>query len=785
MTKYFDFPTAVDAQKAGIDEFTGGASGKAAQQGGTTPWVTSVTLFGVLMDKALIATQENLPELTLLDGANLETRWTWTVLEVTGLTGKPNFWISPRADDTTRAQLNWTGIHPQDWELGREGQISVEVTPSDGTPSSQLTINVAVRSVDFKDFTFFTADTNPKVTICKAPPKADGYVVSVDSSDIDGLSVIPHPDGGVREFGLSLGGDISQVQDGMADLVIDDELSEESRIRIQVSTRPLTLQTDNGEPGELLIKDHHFLLTKTGKSALMISGEATQTSGYSWEITNFDSKPFKASPAFAPISPGSSATIDLQDISDWDWIFGTSGNAALVVRDGMRAPVELPFTFALEPDQSPITLTAGTILEGPNGEVMEIAADGRYAPIVEGNDSETARIKLLGIPIRAVEGGADSNMEAGTELTFSEPPTPLIQNAIVDTDGLNMGDDDESDDELRGRVRVLFADPPGHGNRSHLFQIATQVEGVDRTFIYPPIALDGIDGLGKAGIALVAPGHRPGVGASSALADKVLEEIKEKASFTGNYAMMTVDEKGTLDQAAGKHECQVDIDIQLKLDDEERWKMAAAQNMVVGEYKPSVKKITVFRDDDDPVHAEEVATIVKSLAPGDELYLMGQPIAIVDIEGSYDLAIAEELLDEDGLPIPPELLVGKPLYPECPMQTLIEKTIDGIFKDLGTSEAPRRDLDLPWQRRYPRTNFSYPAELRVAEIFNRIMDLNGVEDMRVLCPEENIAPPANITEQLPSGERAYTTYILSLRRLAVGPYRPTPGVDAGKGYAGP
>ncbi|MCP4674756.1 MAG: hypothetical protein GY854_04425 [Deltaproteobacteria bacterium] len=758
-----------------------------------TPGSTKVNLFGVLCEKSLIATQENLPTIILgeAEDADLEARWTWTVTEVTGLTGKPNFWLtSSSSEDTIEAKLNWTGINPKDWELGRKGQIIAEATSSDGG-YFDIPIDVAVRSIDCKDFTFFTPDTYPKLTICKTSEFGGDFEARVESSDITGLITIPYPDGGAREFGLSLGENavLDQVQDGMADLVIEDGVAEASRIRIQVAKRILTYTTtvDEVETQVPLIKNKHFMITKTTKPALMIEGEPTQAAGYSWEIIGFEGPPFKQNPVFAPMSLGTEAELDLEEISDWDWIFGTKGAATLVVRDGMRAPVEIPFTFELEKDQSPIALTAGTVLTGPNGEVIEIAEDGRYAPIIDGNNPETATIKLLGVPIRAVDSGADSNMKADTELVFSEPPIPMIQKAVVDSEGLNMGDDDETDDELRSRVRVLWADPPGHGNRSHLFQIATEVEGVDRAFVYPPIALDGRDGMGKAGVALVAPGRRPGVGAESALSEAVREQLVENASFTGGYVMMTVDGKGALDEAAGKHECQVDIDIQLKLDDEERWKMPATQNLVVSGYDAEDKKLTIFRDDDDPVREEEVNNIAKSLATGDVLYLMGMPISIVDLEYLEDhkIVIAEELVDEEGQPIPLELVIGKPLYPKCPMQTIIEKTIDEIFKDLGTSEAPRRDMDLPWQRRYPRTNFAYPAELRVAEIFNRIMDLNGIEDMRILSPDGNMAPPNNNVEVSPDGERTYTTYILSLRRIAVGPYRPTPGVDEAKGYVGP
>ena len=149
------------------------------------------------------------------------------------------------------------------------------------------------------------------------------------------------------------------------------------------------------------------------------------------------------------------------------------------------------------------------------------------------------------------------------------------------------------------------------------------------------------------------------------------------------------------------------------------------------------------------------------------------------------LHLAGPVTEEDGAPLRRDLVVGERLYPACPLRSVIEKELDALFKTLGTSEAPPPGDELPLQRRFPPVDFRNPDELKVAEIVNRLMDIEGVRDLRVVSPASNVRPPHNDAVTAASGERVYRAYILSLRRVALGPLRPTPGLDAARGYLGP
>jgi hypothetical protein len=346
-----------------------------------------------------------------------------------------------------------------------------------------------------------------------------------------------------------------------------------------------------------------------------------------------------------------------------------------------------------------------------------------------------------------------------------------------------MGCDKETDDALRDRVRVLWADPPAHGNRSHVLQIIWQVAGVDRAFVYPPFALDGLDGLGKVGCALVAPGHRAGVGRRSALADAVRAQLLANGSLTADYIIMDVDDTGEIDPVDNKGACQVDVEIQLKLEDEESWKFSAEQNLVVSSM-PDAETLVVYHEPNNPDRIDEVAEALGDLAEGDTLYVQGFPVTVKSVRrDAFTIYLAAPLTDEDGSNLTEETVKGARIYPACPLSTQVQTALDNIFDQLGTSEALPRGANLPWQRRYPLATFLYPDELRVAEIINQLVDIEGIVDLRVIAPEDNVSPPSMIAVDEPSGERVFTTYILSLRRVSLGPLRPTPGVD--DDYPGP
>jgi len=745
---------------------------------------SGVTLFAVFSDKSVLAQQDNLPALTL--GGARRTRWTWTVVSTEGFSGTPLFWVThPNSDDTTTAKLHWSGIDNQDWEHGREGTVTIEALPADAAMGKRvLKVPVAIRSIDRKDLTFFTPGTVHRVSACKAaaydrrrqysfrlfpPDQADGFPLPLVRGKASGTHV---------DVQLTPGGHFTEPQDSWLDLIVTDGGSE-SRLRMRVGTRPLREARDG-----TLLGERPLSFVRGQPLALAIAGEPSSPAGFSWEVAGFDAAKFKLEPAFKPMGRGPSAALEIDGLSDWDWINGTTGAASLVVGDGRREPVNLPFTFALEPVTMRFALAEGTKLVGPAGEALEIAEDGEFEPVIDRSDPDHPVIRLEGVEVRSVSPGAGANMEGGSKLAFQDE-IPLLGEATVGPNGLNLGDDDESDDELRDRVRVLWAYPPAHGNRSHVLKIAEQVEGVDRAFVYPSLALDGLNGLGRVGCALVAPGRRCGVGRDSALAREVLEKLRAQGSFTADYVMMDVDHVGEVDPDTGKGMCQVDVDIQLDLADPTAWRWRAALNPVIGSM-PDDRTIVVFHDPRDPERTAKIDTALAALADGDQLYLLGRPVTVAAIDNARrTLHLAGPVVEEDGAPLRREALVGERLYPTCPLRPAIEKELDALFKTLGTSEAPPPGDELPIQRRFPPVAFRNPDELKIAEIVNRLMDVEGVRDLRVVSPAANVRPPPNDAWTADSGERRYRARILSLRRVALGPLRPTPGLDAARGYVGP
>lgn len=752
----------------------------------------NVTLFAVFADGALIAEQENRPEFEpdIPIPGLMSSRFSWSVVSQEGFSGRPSFWLThPRPDNSRSVTLNWSGISAQDWERGTEGQLLLAAKEVFSGQSHEVSVTVAIRSIDRKDLTFFTPDTVHQLTPCK--PNA-----------FDEL------DGGIYHFHLIPRDDIQPLKrcqyTSTCEVQIDEnifgaardatlalQISHGSRftshnhavLRLLVNVRPLK----NAESG--------LLFNGTGREELRfvqgrpleleIDGEPAGSAGFSWTIEDFDPSVFKLEPSFRKMERGSTAQLVLENLSDWDWIYGTGTHsvghgtligATLVVQDGIRKPVRLPFTFGLKPVVKRFNLNGGTLLNNPEGASFEIAEDAEYSPVIDRSDPDHPVIRLENVGIRSVDGGAMSNLPAGAQLSFDEK-LPLLGPATVGVNGLNMGDDDETEQELRQRVHLLWANPPFHSNRAQLVKIAEQVAGVDRAFIYPPFALDGMDGLGLVGCALVAPGRRPGVGSKSALALEVLAQLKSHGSFTASYVMMDVDEVGDINKTTGKGRCEVDLDLQISPADDFRWSWPTEVNPVVEKWYPERRLLYLYGETDGD-RLTQLHQALKALIPGDTLSIAGQSVTVIDVvPESRAIYLGAPLLGEDNSELKQVEVEGQRVYSPCPLQAEIDAAIDRVFKELGTSETTPPTAEIPWQRRFPQTTFQNPDELRVARIIDELMDIDGIADARVIAPQENITPPANRTDRLASGGRRYKTFILKRRRLAVGPLLSTPGID--------
>lgn len=102
-----------------------------------------------------------------------------------------------------------------------------------------------------------------------------------------------------------------------------------------------------------------------------------------------------------------------------------------------------------------------------------------------GIDYETTEEITLGAtategPVRALQAGANGNLDGGESISFQTPIAGVDTSAtVIFMDG---GTDDETDDELRERVLLRIQNPPMGGDKTDYVQWALAVPGVTRAW---------------------------------------------------------------------------------------------------------------------------------------------------------------------------------------------------------------------------------------------------------------------------------------------------------------
>lgn len=106
------------------------------------------------------------------------------------------------------------------------------------------------------------------------------------------------------------------------------------------------------------------------------------------------------------------------------------------------------------------------------------------------------------ILVEAVDGGAETNMDAGASLTLSSALAGINAAAIVQAPGLVGGAAEESDADLLGRFLQRVRQPPEGGSQTDYVRWALLVPGVTRAWVYPAWM-----GLGTVGVTFVFDGR--------------------------------------------------------------------------------------------------------------------------------------------------------------------------------------------------------------------------------------------------------------------------------------
>jgi len=140
-----------------------------------------------------------------------------------------------------------------------------------------------------------------------------------------------------------------------------------------------------------------------------------------------------------------------------------------------------------------ITGTAGTSI--PSGTEFQTADGLKYrstaAAVIGAGGTES-------ISLRAAEVGTDYNQDAGTTLTFVSPLANVNSDSSVESGGITLGDNKESDEEYRARVLRRKQYPPHGGIAEDYITWMLEYPGVTRAWAIPEY-----NGIGTIGCAFV------------------------------------------------------------------------------------------------------------------------------------------------------------------------------------------------------------------------------------------------------------------------------------------
>jgi len=125
-----------------------------------------------------------------------------------------------------------------------------------------------------------------------------------------------------------------------------------------------------------------------------------------------------------------------------------------------------------------MTTVTGTV-EVPQYKQMS----GPQGVFYQTMEAATVGTTATEVPVEALTGGTDGNLEAGDQLTILAPIPNLNGTATVVE--LTGGTDEETDDELRARVLFRIQQPPMGGDADDYIEWATDVPGVTRAWCAP------------------------------------------------------------------------------------------------------------------------------------------------------------------------------------------------------------------------------------------------------------------------------------------------------------
>lgn len=172
--------------------------------------------------------------------------------------------------------------------------------------------------------------------------------------------------------------------------------------------------------------------------------------------------------------------------------------------------------FGLE--RLPAAKASGSItVTGANGTTVPLGAQLGRADGSKYRTTSTAVVSggTTTVTAQAELAGAAGNAATGTALSFTIPVAGLTSAAVA-SPGLLAGEDRETDEELRARLRDRVSEAPQGGSVADFKAWTLQVPGVTRAWVFP-----GFQGLGTVGVTFAVDDDPGGPVPSSPEVDAV------------------------------------------------------------------------------------------------------------------------------------------------------------------------------------------------------------------------------------------------------------------------
>lgn len=157
-------------------------------------------------------------------------------------------------------------------------------------------------------------------------------------------------------------------------------------------------------------------------------------------------------------------------------------------------------TFLTLPRKAAAAATGGVVFTGTNGTVIPLGtqvqrADGRKFATL-------SLVTVVGgtalVDVEDLVPGVAGNTAESTPLQLVSSVVGTVTAVTVDSEGLDLGADQETDDDFRRRLIQRFANAPGAGRTADYIRWALEVPGVTRAW-----ALPGNQGPGTVGVTFV------------------------------------------------------------------------------------------------------------------------------------------------------------------------------------------------------------------------------------------------------------------------------------------